>query len=57
MRLLWTAAWVLAVAGPVLYLTDTASWWIGAVLVMPLMLLAVWRGGGETEIQGPFGAP
>jgi hypothetical protein len=42
--LCWTAAWLLAVAAPVLFLLEPtgATWWAW-LLVLPVVALALWR--------------
>ena len=60
MRYVWVVAWALAVAGPALYLMGEFGWWVAAVAVLPLSVLATWRAerfGGPVEIQGPWRAP
>jgi hypothetical protein len=43
--LCWASAWALALAAPALYVIapDVVTWWIGLVLVLPLLLLTAWR--------------
>jgi hypothetical protein len=41
----WLLAWLLALAAPAVYLLwpRSTSWWLGLVLLMPLIGLAAWR--------------
>ena len=65
-RLSWVAAWLLAFAGPTVYVLwpGDVMWWVGLLLPMPLVGLAVWRqerkgasdqyyGGGDGGAWGP----
>jgi apolipoprotein N-acyltransferase len=65
-RLSWVIVWLLAVAGVVTYVVrpDHTSWWVGVVLIAPLVGLAEWRrekegfdgqyfGGGDGGVWGP----
>jgi hypothetical protein len=61
-RLAWIAAWALAVAAPVLYLAAPGdlTWWVAALLLVPLVLLAAMRdedrGGASGSEGGTSGA-
>lgn len=52
----WAIAWLLALAAPALYLLwpGDAMWWIGILLPMPLVALALWR---EERIGDGTGGP
>jgi len=62
----WIVAWLLALAGPVIFLLEPSSstWWAW-LLVAPLVALAIWReerkgmgGDGPTPLDaGPYGPP
>jgi hypothetical protein len=65
-RLSWVLAWLLALAAPAVYLLwpESAMWWLGLVLLMPLIGLAAWRQEtkGFTDEQhvgdgGPWSPP
>jgi hypothetical protein len=65
-RLSWIVAWLLALIAPAMYLLwpSTAMWWVGLVLLVPIVALAAWRedqkgygsyhGPGD---GGPWGPP
>lgn len=44
-RLSWGVAWLLALAAPAVYLLSPGdgTWWIGLLLLLPLVGLAAWR--------------
>jgi len=56
-RMAWTAAWLLALAGPGLYLLwpGDATWWVGLLMLVPLAGLAARRGGGSEPYGGGAG--
>jgi hypothetical protein len=58
-RLSWAVAWPLAVAAPVVYLLSPngVTWWIGLLLPMPLVGLAVWREDHKRGTDDYVGAP
>jgi hypothetical protein len=41
----WVVAWLLAIVAPLVYLLwpGDVLWWVGLLLVMPLVVLAAWR--------------
>jgi hypothetical protein len=52
----WVCAWLLALAGPVVYRVspDDLRWWVGVLLVMALLGLALWRQDRE-GVSGDYG--
>jgi hypothetical protein len=66
-RTSWIVAWMLAAAAPVVYLARPAdgTWWIGLLLVVPLVGLTAWRqdrqGSPDQDVAaadgGPWGPP
>jgi hypothetical protein len=56
--LCWTVAWLLALAGPAVYVLSPgdATWWVGLVLVVPLVGLVAWRQEHKGYGDGTYGA-
>lgn len=57
-RLSWVVAWLLAVAAPLVYLLwpGDVLWWVGLLLLMPLVGLAAWRQDTKGFADPGYGA-
>jgi hypothetical protein len=56
-RLSWVVACLLAVAAPAMYLVwpSSVTWWVGMVLLVPIIVLIAWR-QDDKGYEGPFGS-